>query len=116
MAEFNYVDPPLWSPDGEWLAFRVQDGEGKDEIYVVRRDGTELTNLSASENLPADGQPYVLNGWISDNVILRGRNDRVYLMRVSDDRVQTSVRYAMGEIGFCSFARWIFSCLCSYDD
>jgi WD40 repeat protein len=81
IAEFNYIDPPTWSPDGDWLAFRVQDGEGKDEIYIIHPDGTGLANLSTNENLPAEGQPYVLNGWINNNVILRGRNDMVYLVR-----------------------------------
>ncbi len=81
IAEFNYIDPPMWSPDGDWLAFRVQDGMGKDEVYIVHPDGTGLTNLSANENLPAAGQPYVLNGWINNNVILRGTDDMVYLMR-----------------------------------
>jgi Tol biopolymer transport system component len=81
IAEFNFIDPPMWSPDGDWLAFRVQDGTGRDEIYIIHPDGTGLTNLSANENLPAEGQPYVLNGWINNNVILRGRNDMVYLVR-----------------------------------
>jgi Tol biopolymer transport system component len=88
LTEFNFIDPPLWSPDGEWLAFRVQDGEGRDEIYAIRRDGMQLTNLSANENLPAEGQPYVLNGWISNNVILRGRDDGIYLLRVDDNLVK----------------------------
>jgi hypothetical protein len=81
IAEFNFIDPPIWSPDGDWLAFRAQDGAGKDEIYNVHPDGTELVNISANEKLPADGQPYVLNGWINNNIILRGRNDMVYLVR-----------------------------------
>lgn len=84
IAEFNFIDPPVWSPDGKWLAFRVQDGAGKDEIYIVHPDGTNLTNLSASEKLPAEGQPYILNGWISNQVILRGVNNMVYLMRAED--------------------------------
>ncbi len=88
LADFNFIDPPMWSPDGQWLAFRVQDGQGLDEIYVVHRDGSGLMNLSASEKLPTDGSPYVLNGWISNNVILRGRNDMVYLMRVDDGMVK----------------------------
>ena len=89
LTEFNFIDPPLWSPDGDWLAFRVQDGNGSDEIYAIKRDGTELTNLSASEKLPGDGGPYILNGWISNNVILRGRNNNmVYLMRVEDGFVK----------------------------
>lgn len=88
VAEFNYIDPPMWSPDGQWLAFRVQDGQGLDEIHAVRRDGSGLMNLSASEKLPADGQPYILNGWINNNIILRGRNNIVYLMRVDDGSVK----------------------------
>lgn len=88
LIEFNYIDPPLWSPDGARLAFRVQDGLGKDEVYVINHDGSGLVNLSANEKLPAEGQPYVLNGWINNNVILRGRNDMVYLLRVDDGLVR----------------------------
>lgn len=88
LAEFNFIDPPLWSPDGQRLAFRVQDGAGRDEAFVINRDGSGLTNLSANENLPADGQPYTLHGWINTNVILRGRNEMIYIVRVDDGLVK----------------------------
>ena len=88
LAEFNFIDPPLWSADSNWLAFRVQDGLGGEDVYVVRRDGSDLTNLTATEKLPAEGRPYILNGWINDNVILRSANPGagglVYLRRVRD--------------------------------
>jgi len=88
LAEFNFIDPPLWSRDGNWLAFRVQDGLGGDDIYVVRRDGSDLMDMTATEKLPAEGRPYILSGWINDNVILRsgnpGADGLVYLRRVSD--------------------------------
>lgn len=88
LAEFNFVDPPFWSPNGEWLAFRVQDGEGSDEIYAIRRDGSQLTNLSASEKLASDGSPYALSGWINNHVILHSRsNGTIYLLRVEDGTV-----------------------------
>jgi Tol biopolymer transport system component len=88
LAEFNFIDPPFWSPDGNWLAFRVQDGEGNDEIYAIRRDGSGLTNLSISEKLPSDGSPYALSGWINNHVILHSRsNGTVYLLRVEDGSV-----------------------------
>ncbi len=89
IAEFNFIDPPMWSPDGDWLAFRVQDGMGRDDVYIIHPDGTGLTNLSANANLPAEGQPYVLNGWINNNVILRGRDDMVYLMRADYPTVKS---------------------------
>ena len=89
LAEFNYIDPPFWSPDGTWLAFRVQDGEGSEEVYAVRRDGTQLTNLSAIETLPAHGSPYALSGWISNNAILHSRsNGTLFLVRAEDGAVK----------------------------
>jgi Tol biopolymer transport system component len=88
LVEFNFIDPPFWSADGEWLAFRVQDGNGGEEIYAIRRDGTQLTNLSASEKLPKAAGPYAVNGWINNHVVLHGRgNGMVYLLRPSDGLV-----------------------------
>jgi WD40 repeat protein len=88
LVEFNFIDPPFWSQDGNWLAFRVQDGEGSDEIYAIRRDGSQLTNLSASEKLPADGSPYALSGWINNRVVLQSRSTgTVYLLRPEDGSV-----------------------------
>jgi Tol biopolymer transport system component len=84
IADFNFIDPPLWSTDGMWLAFRVQDGNGSDEIYAVKRDGSQLTDLSANKGLPKDGQPYVMNGWLGHGMMLGGRNEVAYLVSVDD--------------------------------
>jgi hypothetical protein len=69
LAEFPYIDPPFWSPDGAWIAFRTQDGFGGEDVRVVRRDGSELKSVSAS--LPADGKPYIMDGWLNENIIMR---------------------------------------------
>ena len=47
---------PTFSPDGEWLVFQsgVYDGEGPNQIFKVRRDGSELTQLTSGHN---DTQP-----------------------------------------------------------
>jgi Tol biopolymer transport system component len=88
LTEFNFIDPPFWSPDGNWLAFRVQDGQGRDEIYAIRRDGTGLTNLSVGEKLPSDGAPYALSGWINNHVVLHSRSTgTIYLFRVEDGAI-----------------------------
>jgi len=88
LTKFNFIDPPIWSRDSNWLAFRVQDGFGGDDIYVVRRDGSDLTNMTDSDKLPPEGRPYILSGWINDNIILRSGNPRggglVYLRRMGD--------------------------------
>ena len=88
----RYMDPPMWSRDGTWLAFRVQDGKGGDDVYAVRRDGSDLKNLTVSEKLPAEGRPYVMDAWLGENVVLRsgkpGGTGTVYLMRVGDGFVK----------------------------
>jgi WD40 repeat protein len=88
LAKFNFIDPPVWSPDGGWLAFRTQDGEGGEDVHAVRRDGSDLRNMTASDKLPPEDRPYILNGWIEDNLVLRsgypGGSGLVYLVRMSD--------------------------------
>lgn len=92
IAEFPYIDPPFWSPDGAWIAFRVQDGQGGEDVYAIRSDGTELKNLTALGSLPAEGHPYVMDGWLTENIIVRsalpGTDGGLYLLRVSDGSVQ----------------------------
>ena len=93
LAQFDrYMDPPMWSRDGNWLAFRLQDGNGGSEIYAIRRDGTDLKILTATDKLPADGKPYVMDSWLGENVILRsgkpGATGTIYLMRVEDGFVK----------------------------
>lgn len=86
LAQFPYIDPPFWSPDGTWIAFRTQDGLGGEDVYVVRRDGSELKSVSSS--LPADGRPYIMDGWYTENILMRsalpGSAGSIYLVRASD--------------------------------
>jgi hypothetical protein len=92
LFEYAYIDAPFWSPDGNWIAFRVQDGLGGEDVYAVQRDGTGLKNLTSSSNLPEGGRPYVMDGWITGNLIVRsgkpGNEGTVYLIRVADGHVQ----------------------------
>lgn len=53
---------PRWSSDGEWILFhsnQAVDGEARFEIYKVRKDGTELTNVSNTpgNNFRGDWSP-----------------------------------------------------------
>ncbi|HSL42526.1 MAG TPA: hypothetical protein VK897_03780 [Anaerolineales bacterium] len=92
LFEYAYIDPPFWSPDGDWIAFRVQDGLGGEDVYAIRRDGSGLRNLTASSSLPDEGRPYVMDGWITGNIIAHsakpGNEGTVYLIRVADGHVQ----------------------------
>lgn len=90
LAQFPYIDPPFWSPDGTWIAFRTQDGLGGEDVYVVHRDGTELKSISA--NLPAGSRPYIMDGWYTENVIMRpalpGSSGSIYLVRANDGQAR----------------------------
>ena len=72
LAQYNFIDPPIWSPDGQWLAFRVQDGQGGENLYAIRRDGTGLTDLvSALQAVSRSAAPYRLLGISSAGAILQ---------------------------------------------
>jgi len=93
IAEFPQIDVPLFTSKGDWIAFRIQDESGVEQEYAVRVDGTGLRNLTASSALPEAERPYVVDGWIGDNVILRsgrpGHAGTVYLVRASDGTVRS---------------------------
>lgn len=53
-AAFDDIGPPMWSPDGSRIAFEALKG-GNYDIYVMNKDGTALTDLTADpgdENVP----------------------------------------------------------------
>lgn len=86
LAEYPYIDPPFWSPDGQWIAFRTQDGLGGEEVYIIRPDGTDLKNIAA--DLPVEGRPYIMDGWYTENVIMRsalpGNSGNIFLVRAAN--------------------------------
>ena len=90
--EYAYIDQPIWSPDGEWIAFRQQDGLGGEEAMVIRRDGSDPKNLTIGSKLPKDGRPYVIDGWITGNLIIHSAKlaqiGESYLVRVTDGHIQ----------------------------
>ena len=69
LAQFAYIDPPFWSADGSWIAFRTQDGFGGEDVYVVRPNGSELKIVSGA--LPVEGRPYIMDGWYVENIMMR---------------------------------------------
>lgn len=90
LAQFAYIDPPFWSPDGSWIAFRTQDGLGGEDVYVVRQNGAELKSVSAA--LPVNGRPYIMDGWYTENIIMRsallGSVGSIYLVRAADGQAR----------------------------
>ncbi|GAB4543948.1 MAG: hypothetical protein Fur002_16690 [Anaerolineales bacterium] len=95
IAQFPYIDPPFWSPDGAWIAFRAQDGYGAEEAYVIRADGTGLRKIS--DGLPLEGRPYVMDGWYQDAVLMRPAvsGGSLYAARASDGAAQPMFNAAL---------------------
>jgi len=97
LATFPYIDPPFWSPDGAWIAFRTQDGLGGEDVHIARRDGSEMKSLSAS--LPAAGKPYIMDGWLSDNIIMRSASPDsfgdIYLVRAADGTARLALESSL---------------------
>lgn len=100
----QYMDPPMWSRSGTWLAFRVQDGQGGEAVYAIRRDGVELKNLTENEDLPPEGRPYVMETWLGENAVLRsgkpGQTGTVYLVRAGDGFVKPLFEDLMTKAAF----------------
>ncbi|MHB8777648.1 MAG: hypothetical protein ACYC6R_07785 [Anaerolineales bacterium] len=90
LAQFPYIDPPFWSPDGSWIAFRTQDGLGGEDVYVVHPDGSELKSVSG--DLPVEGRPYIMDGWYTENIIMRsalpGNPGSIYLVRAANGQAR----------------------------
>ena len=45
---------PVFSPDGDWIAFISQERAGVDNLYIITRDGTDLQRLT---RLPGQAWP-----------------------------------------------------------
>ncbi len=120
LAELPFIDPPYWSPDGTWLAFRMQDGQGGEDVYAVRRDGSELKNLTANGRLPVAGRPYVMDGWLTENILVRSAlpmtQGAVYLIRVSDGSVRPIFETALTKSVFFPSKDGAFLAFDSYDE
>lgn len=47
LVRSDYFYPPVWSPDGSWLAYVAAENNRQD-LYIVRPDGSEIHNLTAN--------------------------------------------------------------------
>jgi hypothetical protein len=43
---------PVWSPDGEWVAFISSDSSAQMDIYVIRPDGSGIRRLASDVGTP----------------------------------------------------------------
>jgi Tol biopolymer transport system component len=58
---------PSWSPDGSHLAYYLEKGDGQDQVFVMRADGTDPVNVTG------DGFNNVFPGWTPEGRIVYGQ-------------------------------------------
>lgn len=99
LAQFAYIDPPFWSPDGAWIAFRTQDGLGGEDVHVIRPDGSGLKSVSVG--MLVEGRPYIMDGWYAENIIMRSAlSGSVYLVGAANGEVRPMFETALTKVQF----------------
>jgi Tol biopolymer transport system component len=96
-----YEAQPVFSPDGQWLAF-VSDRSGSDNLWIVRADGSGLRQLTSND----DESVYVSPEWRADGAavfVSRFRPDlNAYELLVQplagEPEVVVPIRAARGEV------------------
>ncbi len=93
---------PVWSPDGEWVAFTRPVPRGVSDVWLVRADGTGLRKLRTTP-IPPRGVPHTGSrplAWSPDGKqLLCFRHDRFALVdvatRASRDLKRVGVQYSL---------------------
>ena len=69
MGRGRWFDPPLWSPDGEWVSFWVEDVTSGVATWVIKVDGSKEYDLGLAYNLvwQPNGQKLAFNRLITPN-------------------------------------------------
>ncbi len=75
----QYCFQPAWSPAGDRIAF-ASDRDGNSEIYTIRRDGSDLQQLTREPGVDCRPRWSRDGAWLVFTSNRRGRED-LYLMR-----------------------------------
>jgi Tol biopolymer transport system component len=91
--QYDFIQRVTWSPDGNWISFGMLTASRNwKDFYVIHPDGSGLMNVTATDKLPAEGRPYIADGWIADNLLIHsakpGHAATAYLLHVADGQVK----------------------------
>src|SRR5262245_54939741 len=83
----RWANTPDLSPDGEWLAFDSQGSGQQEDLFVIRRDGASLRQLT--DDIGRDRKPY----WSPDGKRLvffsnRGRKWEIWVIKADGGGLQ----------------------------
>ena len=85
LAEFTILSSPvIWSPDGQWLAFKAQSSGAAEDMWAVRVDGSDLQNLTQGQFVPSGSYVSPL-AWLDNERVsfwmLNGRAAEVFVFQ-----------------------------------
>jgi TolB protein len=90
----RYVDGYSWSPDSQKLVFAANG-----EIYVIRPDGTEQTNLTSSSDLNASRPTWSPDGGrILFSALIEGAPD-LFVMNVDGSGLRNLTNHPAADEG-----------------
>lgn len=58
---------PSWSPDGKQIAYYLEKGDSKDQVYVMKADGSDAKSITN------DSFNNIFPGWVNKNTIIYGQ-------------------------------------------
>lgn len=64
------AETPVWSPDGQWIAYAAYLGDKNNDVFVMRPDGSDNTQLTSGPGY--DGHPH----WSADGKRIVINSDR----------------------------------------
>lgn len=97
----SYCHQPVWSPDGQWIAFAT-DRDGDVELYKVRWDGSELTRLTKSKGFDCRPQWSRDGRWILFTSNRNGNHDLFLMTEDGFDVRRLTSHSAMDDHGALS--------------
>ena len=67
---------PAWSPDGEHIVYYLEKGDGMDQIYAIKSDGTE------NQAVTSDSFNNIFPGWVDNQTIIYGQGQKDAVTKV----------------------------------
>ncbi|OGU12609.1 MAG: protease [Ignavibacteria bacterium GWB2_35_12] len=96
----------VWSPDGKWIAF-LSDKTGEFEIYIIKPDGTEMTQLTSDSKSYRYGLKWSPD---SKKILSSDKTMRLYYIDIESKKVTDVTKSDYWEITDFSWSpdsKWI---------
>ena len=88
LSNSTYVSSPVFSPDGSQIAFTHTGENGRDEIFLMNVDGTEIKQMTSGQGLARRPEWHPDGRKILFTRIIPNVSERMYLLDVQTRQVE----------------------------